>query len=440
MAPRTRYARNGDVHIAYQVIGDGPFDLLWIPQSFSQVEHLWESPAVARFFERLASFSRLIVFDRRESGMSDRTGRVPTLEEQMDDVIAVLDAVGAERVGVFSMLEGGPMAMVFAASHPERVQSLALYATFARTTAAEGYEFAPPAEERRIRLDLLNRFWGDGAMLNTFGPSAAGDRSLREWIGKLQRLSMGPTAATQLSGMNERTDVRPILGSIRVPTLVLHRTDDQAIDFRHSRYLAEHIPEARLVELPGRDNFIFLGDTESIVGEIEEFFTGHRQTVEPDRVLATVLFTDIVASTERAASLGDARWREVLADLDSASRRAVSSHQGRHIKTTGDGVLATFNGPARAIRGAQAMVEDARELGLELRAGLHTGEVEVIGNDVGGLAVHIGARVMDAAGPGEVLVSSTVRDLVVGSGLSFDDRGARELRGIPGEWRLWAVA
>ena len=438
--PQTRYARNGDVHIAYQVFGDGPIDLLYVPQSFSVGEYLWEHPAVGRFLARLGSFSRVIMFDRRESGMSDRLGHPPTLEEQMDDVIAVMDAAGSERAAVFAMLEGGPMAMMFAATHPDRVGALTLYATFARTTAAPGYEWAWSAEDRRIGQEALNERWGDGSIVEGIAPNYAGDRRLKDWVGTLQRYAMGPAAARALAEVNAALDVRPILPSIRVPTLVLHRRDDVGIDPRHSEYLAKAIPGAKLKRLEGEDTLPFLGDMESVVGEMEEFLTGMRGSHDRDRVLATVLLSDICGSTVRAAEMGDSAWRDLLSEHHEVAQRVVRSFQGRLIKSTGDGVLATFDGPARGIRAGEAMVENTRDLGLELRVGVHTGEVELLGDDVSGMAVHIAARVMDSAGPGEVVVSSTVRDLVVGSRLVFEDRGTHELRGVPGDWRLWSLA
>ena len=435
--PRASYTRNGDLHIAYMVYGDGPIDLLYIPQSFSMIELLWEHPRVRRFFERLSGFARVISFDRRESGMSDRLGRPPSLEETMDDVVAVMDAAGSERAGIFAMMEGGPMAMMFAATYPERVGALVLHATFARTTAAAGYEWAPTVEERRERMQLLHENWGDGAIVEGMAPSVAGDTSLRDWIGRLQRWSMSPGAADALMYVNEQLDLRPILPSIRVPTLVMHR--GTAIDPRHSQLLADMIPGARMKMLPGDDVLPFVGDTDAVIDEIQEFLTGARGTREPDRVLATVLLSDICDSTVVAAELGDRAWRDLLSAHNDAAGRTVSTFAGRLIKSTGDGILATFDGPARAIRAGTQLAEQARGQGLELRVGVHTGEVELIGDDVGGMAVHIAARVMAQAAPGEVLVSSTVHDLVVGSRLRFEDRGTHELRGVPGEWRLWSA-
>jgi class 3 adenylate cyclase len=440
VAPTTQYARTRDgLHIAFQTYGAGPVDLLYVPQSFSQVEHLWESPIVARYFERLGSFARVIAYDRRESGLSDRVGRPSTLEEQIDDVIAVLDAAGADRVGIFALMEGTPMAMLFAATHPERAGALVLFGPFARTTAAPGYAWAPTHEERAARFARITDGWGDGALLDVFAPSHAHDPRLRAWIGKLQRVSMSPGTARMISDVNADLDVRHVLPSIRVPTLVLRRIGDEAIDARHVRYVAEQIPNARLVELPGVDGLPFAGDMEAVAGELEEFLTGTRTSAEIDRVLATVVFTDVCGSTERAARMGDRAWRDLLGAHDALVRAALERHAGREIKTVGDGVLAMFDGPARAIRAGRAIAAGVRELDLEVRVGMHTGESEVIGGDVGGLAVHIAARVMALAQPGEVLVSQTVKDLVAGSGLRFADRGVHSLRGVPDEWRVWAV-
>lgn len=440
MAPATRYAKTRDgVHIAYQVYGDGPVDLLHVPQSFSAIELLWEHPVVARFFERLSACGRLILFDRRGSGMSDRPGSPATLEEQMDDVIAVLDAAGSERAALFALLEGGPMAMLFAASFPERVRALTLYACFARTVHDEGYAWAPSAEQRTADMEAFHQAWGTGEVIERFAPSHADDPRLRKWLGKLQRMSMAPGMARAMVETNGRLDVRAVLSSIRVPTLVIHRIDDAAMNVLHSHYLAEHIPDAQLVLLPGTDTLPFLGDSEAVLGEIEEFLTGERHAHQPDRVLATVLVTDIVGSTELAASLGDRRWRDLLAEHDAVVRARVERHQGRVVRTEGDGVWATFDGPARAINAAKGIVADVEPLGISIRAGLHTGEVEVVGDGVAGVAVSIGERVADEAEGGEVVVSNTVKDLVVGSGLAFEPRGEQELEGIPGRWRLWAV-
>jgi class 3 adenylate cyclase len=440
MPPQTKYACTADgVHLAYQVVGEGPIDLLYIPTWISQVEHLWEEPRIARFFARMASFARLILFDRRGCGLSDPVVTAPTLEEQMDDIAAVLDAAGSERAGLFATLEAGPMAMLYAATNPDRVTGLVLYSTFARATAAPGYDWTFTAEERAAHLEEVLARWGDGTTFAALAPSRAKDRTMMEWFARLQRLAGSPSVARQMLTMAGRSDVRDILPTIRVPTLVLHRRGDSMMDIRHSRYLAEHIPGARYVELEGTDNLIAAEDPTSLLEELEEFLTGVRPSHEPDRVLATVLFTDLVGSTNVAAELGDRRWTQLLGDHYAAVRRELDRFSGREVKTVGDGFLATFDGPARGIRAARAIVGSVSGLGLELRAGLHTGEVEVMGDDVGGMAVHIGARVMSRAGPNEVLVSNTVKDLVVGSGFEFEDRGATELKGVPGEWRLWAV-
>jgi class 3 adenylate cyclase len=441
MAPQTQYVRARDgVSIAYQVVGDGPLDMIYVPQSFSAVEVFWEHPTVARFFERLALIGRVILFDRRGSGMSDRSAGAGALEDQIDDVRAVMDAAGSDHAAVFAIMEGGPMAMLLAATMPDRVDALILHAAFARTTWAEDYDFAWTTDERAEAMREFHDNWGDGTLAMHFAPSHAGDMRLQAWLGRLQRMGQGPGDARAWSEVNQHLDVRHVLGSIRVPTLLLHREGDLAIHPGHSRYLAEHIPGARLVMLPGGDTLPFLGDTETILGEVEEFLTGDRILRDTDRLLATVLFTDIVGSTERAATLGDDRWRQLLDEHDRIVRTCLARHDGREVKTVGDGFLATFDGPARALRAARTIVDDVATLGLDVRAGLHTGEVDVIGDDVGGLAVHLAARVMATAGGGEIVTSGTVKDLVVGSGLRFEDRGPRELRGVPGTWQLWRLA
>jgi class 3 adenylate cyclase len=404
------------------------------------MEQLASEPNMAAFIERLCSFARLITFDRRGSGLSDPVEGAPTLEEQIDDILAVLDAVGSERTALVASLEGGPLAITFAASHPERVSSLILYSTFARTRWAEDYDFPPRDHERGMRLDSVIEQWGQGAIPRALAPSRAGDPEFAEWAGRMERYSASPGTIRKMFEVIAATDVRHVLPALSVPTLVMHRRDDSFLMVEHSRYLAEHIPGARYVELEGRDSLFSEGDSEAILGEIEEELTGSRHAPEPDRVLATVMFTDIVDSTRHAAGMGDARWRELLARQERLTRAEVERHRGRTIKSTGDGVLATFNGPARAIRAARAIRDGSSGLGLEVRAGLHTGECELVGDDVAGLAVHIGARVMALAGAGEVLTSSTVKDLVAGSGIDFGERGEHELRDVPGRWRLFSVA
>ena len=440
MPPPTRYARSRDgVSIAYQVVGTGERDIVFVPQTISTIEALWEHPTVARFFERLGGLGRLVLFDRRGTGASDRTGLPATLEEQVDDVIAVMDAAGSERADLMAIMEGGAMAMVFAASAPERVRSLTLYAAYARSTWAPDYPAAWTEEEREASMARMLARWGDGSLAPRFAPSHGDDPTLREWLGRLQRLSLGPGEAAACLALNGRLDVRHVLGAIRVPTLLLHRSGDAALNVEHSRYLAEHIPGARLVELDGVDTLPFLGDSDAVLGEVDEFLTGDRRPPDHDRVLATVLFTDIVGSTERAASLGDDPWRDLMAEHDRVVRAVIALNRGRVVKSVGDGFLAVFDGPARAVRAARAIVSQLGAIGLHIRAGLHAGEVEMLDDDVAGLAVHIAARVMGEARPGAVMASSTVHDLVAGSGLRFDERGRRSLRGVPGEWGLWEV-
>jgi pimeloyl-ACP methyl ester carboxylesterase len=435
----TRYARSGDIHIAYKAAGDGPVDLFYVPTWIGQIEVFLEEPSLKAFVDRLCSFARVISYDRRGAGLSDPWTGMPTLEDQMDDLLAVMDATDTERASLMGSLEGGSLAMLFAATHPDRVESLILYATYARTLWAPDYDWPPPNDERAERVDAIIDQWGEGEIAMSLAPSLRGDPAFREWGGRMERYSASPGTARALLVSLGETDVRHVLPSIRVPTLVMHRRDDSFLMVEHSRYLGEQIPGARYVELEGADTMFSVGDSEAILGEIEEFLTGERHAPEPDRVLATVLFTDICGSTRRAAELGDAAWRSLLERHDQLVRAEVVRHRGKAVKSTGDGVLATFDGPARAIGAARSIEESVRRLGIEIRAGLHTGECEMIGDDVGGLAVHIGARVLDKAGPGEVLVSSTVKDLVVGSGIQFQDRGAHELRGIPGTWNLFEV-
>jgi pimeloyl-ACP methyl ester carboxylesterase len=439
MNSKTQYARSGDIHIAYQVTGQGPIDLVFVPGFVSHVEYVWEHPTPARFFQRLASFSRLIRFDKRGTGLSDRGVETPTLEERMDDVRAVMDAVGSERAALFGISEGGPMSLLFAAAFPNRTSALVLCGTYARRSWAPDHPFGWTDEQWRKALESIERDWGGAWGLDTIAPSGAHDESFVQWMANYTRLAASPGAAMAVWRMNRDIDVRHVLPAIRVPTLVLHQTGDRIVRVEQGRYLAERIPGARLVELPGIDHVPWFGATVAILDETEEFLTGVRHAPEADRVLATVLFTDIVGSTERAAILGDRRWHEVLDGYYALARRELTRFRGREIDTAGDGLFATFDGPARAIRCATAIRTGVRPLGIEIRAGLHTGECEVIGQKVGGIAVHIGARVAAQAGPGEVIVSSTVKDLVAGSGLGFQDRGVHNLRGVPGEWRLFVV-
>jgi class 3 adenylate cyclase len=437
LPPETRYARSGELHIAYQVFGEGPIDLVWVPGWISNIDHYWEEPSVAHYFERLASIGRVILFDRRGTGVSDPVLHAPTLEEQMDDVVAVMEAAGSKRAALYAQLEGGAMAVLFAATHPERTTGLILYEAMPRMSWAPDYDWALTSEQREA---LLERRWGDGSRIIGLAPSAADNARLRRWFARLERLAASPATAAKLLMMNAQVDVRAVLPEVQAPTLVVHRAGDTSIDIRHSQYLAAHIPGARLVKLPGTETLTF-GADHDLLEEVEEFLTGTRQAAHPARALATVMFGDIVDSTRLAAELGDRRWRQVLEEFGDVVDQELHRSRGRVVKALGDGVLATFDGPARAIGSAAAIRDVARsEFGLELRAGLHTGEVELMGDDIGGIAVHIAARVLASAGPGELVVSGTVKDLVVGSGIDFEDRGEHELRGVPGRWHLWSVA
>jgi pimeloyl-ACP methyl ester carboxylesterase len=440
MPPETRYARSGDVNIAYQVAGDGPLDLVYVPGWISNVELMWEEPAQAHALGRLAAFTRLILFDKRGTGLSDPVSldRLPTLEQRMDDVRAVLDAADSLDTAVFGFSEGGLMSVLFAATYPERVRTLILYGVYAKRVRSSDYPWAPTPEARRREIEKLERNWATKMDLDRLAPSE--DEAFKQRLATYFRRSASPGAAVALMRMNTQLDVREVLPSIRTPTLVLQRSDDLDVNVEEGRWIAGRIPEAKYVELPGDAHTLWAGDTDAIVDEIEEFLTGARPVPESDRVLATVLFTDIVQSSERAVELGDLRWRRLLERHHSVVRRELDRFRGREIDTAGDGFLSTFDGPARAIRCARAIAAGVRELGLEIRAGLHTGECELIGERIAGVAVHTGARVAAKARPGEVLVSSTVRDLVAGSGIEFADRGTHELKGVPGEWRLYAVA
>lgn len=439
--PETHYARSGDVHIAYQVIGDGPLDLVYVPGWISHVEYAWEEPALARFYARLASFSRLILFDKRGTGLSDRVAdeALPTLEQRMDDVRAVMDAATSKRAALFGVSEGGPMSVLFAATYPERTDALVLYGTYARRIWAPDYPWGPTYEERMEFLEEIEHEWGGPVGLHAVAPTLARDERFSRWWASYLRQGASPSAAVALGRMNTEMDVRQVLPTIGVPTLVLHRAGDTDIEIGGSRYIAERIPGARFVELAGADHIPFVGDADALLDEIQEFLTGVRPPREPDRVLATVMFIDIVGSTERAAEMGDHRWRDLLEAYHGLVRKELATFDGRKIDFAGDGFLATFDGPARAIRCACAIRAEAARMGLAVRAGLHTGECELIGGEVGGIAVHIGARVGAKAGPGEVLVSSTVKDLVAGSGIRFSDGGVHALRGVPGEWHLFST-
>lgn len=436
-APETQYAKSGDVNIAYQVVGDGPLDLVLVPGFVSHLESDWDEPRSAHFLERLASFSRLIRFDKRGTGLSDRPAGLPDLETRMDDVRAVIDAVGSESAALFGYSEGGPMCCLFAATYPDRTTALVLYGTYAkRTDPDDDYPWAATWEQRQAYADQVEREWGFESDLGTMAPNA--DAALTAWWRARARASASPGAARALILMNSRIDVRRVLPTIRVPALVLHRSGDRDSRLEEGRYIADRIPGARFVELTGDDHIPWI-DADQIVDEVEEFLTGVRRGPEPDRVLATVLVTDIVGSSERAAELGDRRWRDLLEAHHALVRGELARWRGREVDTAGDGFLATFDGPARGIRCACAIRDGLQALGLEIRAGLHTGECEIIGGKVGGIAVHTAARVAARAAAGEVLVSGTVRDLIAGSGIELEDRGVHALKGIPGEWPLLAV-
>ena len=439
-APPVRYAQNGDVHIAYQVVGEGERDLVLVQGFVSHLDMEWESPGMARFIRGLASFSRLILFDKRGTGLSDRAVGIGTLEERMDDVRAVMDAAGSERAVLMGISEGAPMCLLFAATYPERTHALVLHGGMARSTEAPDYPWASPADglvEAAYELVVPLLYTGDD--LDIWAPTLADDAQSKAWLGRYRRAAVSPDGIRALFTMFMDIDVRHVLPALRVPTLVLHRHGDRVVNWRAGRWMAAQIPGARYVELAGQDHFPWSGDSDAVIDEIREFLTGVRVAPEPDRVLATVMFTDVVGSTERAASIGDRRWRDLLDAHDAAVRRQLTAFRGREVKATGDGFLATFDGPARAIRCACAIRDAASDLHLNVRIGLHTGEIEVRGDDIGGVAVHIGQRVSARAQPSEIMVSSTVKDLVAGSGIEFEDRDVHELKGVPGSWRLFAV-
>jgi pimeloyl-ACP methyl ester carboxylesterase len=447
-APEVRYARSGDVNIAYGVVGEGPFDVVFVSGSvFSSLEYAWEGPPAA-FFSRLASFSRLILFDKRGTGLSDRTVGIPDLETRMDDVRAVMDAAGSPRAAVMGVSEGGAMTILFAASYPERTAAAILHGTMPSAVRNDDFPWDWSREESLEYLKDFEARWATPdypvQRLQAYAPELAHDDGLRSWWTTLSRLSSSPRAAADLARMSLEIDVRHVVPTIRVPTLVLHTAGDQVVDVRFGRYLAGRIPGADYVELPGADHIYWAKSSEVVLDEVERFLTGIWERgdwdmVETERVLATVLFTDIVGSTEKLAGLGDRGWRELLQKHHALVRRQLVRYSGREIDTAGDGFFASFDGPARAIRCALSVAEAVRRLGIEVRAGIHAGECEVVDGKVGGIAVHIGARVAANAAPGQVLVSSTVKDLVAGSGIGFRERRVVELKGVPGEWRLYSV-
>jgi len=442
--PKTQYTKTLDgTHIAYQVVSDGPIDLIYVPSWVSHIEWAWEDPTYAHFLRRLGSFSRLIWFDKRGTGLSDRATRLPAIDQQMDDVAAVMDAVGSKRAALFGHGDGAVMCSVLAASHPERVSALIAAGCAPRFMRADDYPWGVTPEIIEIWEGRIEEDWGrqedipeDTAI---FAPSVADDPRFRAWFAQFHRLSASPAAAIELLRIITLIDIRAVLPTISVPTLALNRTDDPLVEAAHGRYFAEHVPGATYVEIPGSDHLINVGDVDRIVDEIQQFLTGVRGPSPSERILATVMFTDIVGSTERAAELGDTRWRELLDAHDALVRRQLDRFRGQEVKTLGDGFLATFDGPARAIQCAAAIRDGVGGLGIEIRTGIHTGEVEARNHDIGGIAVHLAQRVESVAEPGEVLVSRTVVDLIAGSGIEVEDRGERELKGVPGTWRLFTV-
>jgi pimeloyl-ACP methyl ester carboxylesterase len=436
----TQYTRSGDVSIAYQVLGDGPIDLVMAPGWIFHVELVWEQPEFERMMRKLTPHFRVILFDKRGTGLSDRSIGAFSIEDRMDDIRAVMDAAGSEQAAVMGWSEGGTFAAMFAATYPARTRALILYASGARFRWAPDFPITWPRELEQMFETYLETSWGKGLGAPIVVPSRAKDEEFVRWFGRYERMSISPSEGLVLWHTNRDIDVRHILPTIQVPTLVLHQRDELFLPTALSKDLAERIPGAKYVELAGQDHLFWYGDPDEVVGEILEFVTGSRPAPDIDRVLATVMFVDIVGSTERASDLGDRRWHELLERYYALTGAEVERFRGRQVKTLGDGVLATFDGPARAVRCAQSLAARTRDLGVEVRSGIHTGEIELIGNDVGGIAVHIGSRVAGEAKAGEVIVSSTVKDLVAGSGISFTDRGIHSLKGVPDDWRLWAVA
>ena len=434
--PETRYAQSGDVSIAYQVMGEGPIDIILVPGLFSNVEFMHEMPGYTAFLRRMSSFARVVAFDKRGQGLSDRMTGVPSLEQRMDDVRAIMDEIGSRRTVLLGFSEGCPMSALFAATYPERVSHLILIGGFAR--AADRM----PDDVWQARLEGAEKSFGTGEMMKLVVPSQAGNPEAVSQFARFERLSSSPGALKTILLLNRQIDVTAVLPTLRIPTLVLHRNTDAQVSAALGRKLAEHIPGAKYVEYPDGDHYFWLGETDGLHGDIKEFVTGHRESAIADleRVLATVMFTDIVDSTRSAAEMGDQRWRRLLDDHDQLAHQMIGKHRGNLVKSTGDGVLATFDGPGRAVRCALALGSAAQQIGLPLRAGLHTGEIEIRGKDIGGIAVHAAARVMAQSGSNEVLVSRVVTDLVAGAGLKFAERGSFELKGLPGRWDLFAAS
>jgi class 3 adenylate cyclase len=441
MLPKTKYARSGDVRIAYQITGDGPFDVVWAPGTMSHLDLDWEIPQRALFFERFSKFCRLIRFDKRGTGLSDRPVHMATLEERTDDIRAVMDDAGIESANIFGVSEGGSMACLFAATYPQRVESLLIWGAQARWIACEDHPWAQTREEHNEMLAMIEDGWPSFEYIT--GPGAGvgkdADPAFIESLSRYMRAAANPSAVYAYEQMNGQIDTRPILPSIQAPTLVMNRTGDPCANVEAARDMASRIPGAKFKEYPGNSHSMMLDDMETVLSDVQEFITGERPIDSSDRILATVLFLDIASSTERAAELGDTPWRNLLNSYYAIVRKELARFRGKETNTTGDGFLATFDGPARAVRCALSIVLAVRQLGIEVRAGVHTGECEVMGDNIGGIAVHAGARIMAKAEPGGVVVSRTVKDLVAGSGIDFQDAGLHELKGIPGEWRLFSA-
>ena len=438
--PETHYTRVGDISIAYQVVGDGPVDLVYAPGWLSNLEYAWESPHYTEFFTKLGQFCRVLIFDKRGTGLSDRDVGFPTLEQRTEDITAVLDAVGSEETAIFGLSEGGNMAAMFAATYPERTRALVLSGTAARGSWAPDYPWRPTIAEVEQQIEDMRRNWGKPFSLDEAAPSMANDDAAKAWLGAYLRYAASPKTAELITRLHAHIDIREVLPTISCPTLIINRESDAWGPVDEARYIADLIPNATLKIVPGADHLPWYGDQDRIIGEIEEFLTGHRERIPSERVLLTILMTDIVGSTEQAAALGDSKWRALLDRHDAVVRSRVSAFGGQTINTTGDGFVTAFTGPTRAIQCAEAIGHDVTRLGLDIRAGVHTGECERRGTDIGGLAVHIAARILDLASPGEIWVSSTVKDLTVGSGLQLVPVGTHNLKGVPGDWPLFAAA
>lgn len=439
--PETKYAKSAGINIAYQVVGEGPIDLIFVPGWVSNIEYSWEYPAYAKFYNRLASFSRLILFDKRGTGLSDRVAEteLPTLEQRMDDVRAVLDAVGSERAVVFGFSEGGNLSVLFAATYPRRTIALVTFGIFASRIWSEDYPWAPKIEHRKKWIESLEEKWGGAVDIQKIAPSAAHDKRFRDWWATYLRRSVSPKAVVALAKMNSQMDIRDILSTVRVPTLILHRSGDEEVNIEEGYYIRDRIADSKFVELQGNDHFPIVGDSDSIIDEVEEFVTGIRPVKGHDRILATVMFTDIVGSTEMIEEMGDKKWKELLHEHRQLIRNNLIEYRGNEIETIGDGFMATFDGPARAIHCSSSILKSMEQIEINLRVGIHTGECEILDDGIAGIAVHVAARVVSTSSAGEVVVSRTVKDLVAGSGIEFEDRGFHSLKGLDERWQLYTV-